>query len=849
VLDDTAKPSYTSQYDFSDLSDAASDEAAYKYADIGWRLVPVDKQTGKPVLGVGGPTRDLEKISDWLQTEGVTIGIATGQGSRIVALRANGKLGQRTLRTLTNRGTFATLEAGDSRTTHFFFRAPADVIQSRKDVAPGIDFLGERGYFVPSETFWCSRCTDLAPLPERLHDLVSGTSTISFAEQVAAGDFAALEHATAYEAAQAYSERGWKVAPVDEEGERIKEPGKFFRSELWEKKPELGVGIVTGSNTGVVGLWATDATQLAKLEGKFGPLPLPKIVGRGKMHLFRAPAERFASKGLFAGIEYLGENDSLPVPPSIVGGTKLRWEVAPDFSPDLPELPQWLYSLLSNPDRIAAAAQQPQAKQQTPQRRVPDAAPQMETAAQRYASQGWLVFPLTPSGKTPRTKNGHLAATRNQAKISQWWQRWRTANIGVKTGAESGLVVLDVDVKNNQPGLQSLAELERQHGSIETLRAHTPTGGLHLFFRAPAQVVTNRAGFLPGLDLRGQGGYIVVAPSRIDGQSYSWENPSAQIAEMPDWLLEIINAKQQKGKKASPTQLEKLTFSEALAGVQEGNRNDTIFRFACKLRQDGWQYDEALVVVKTAAGNCQPPLPEDETLRCLDSAWRYAPPTELSDIGNAKRFVARCGDCIRYVQEKDQWLVWTDHYWKSNIRAIKRMVESTIQSLRDEAAAEDNPDRKRLLFAHSRKSASVEGVNAMLELAAPELAVQAEDLDRGGLVAFTNGVFDPGTGALRPGRREDLLTKHVPIPYDPANPECIQQLGRRGSVPARRSTVNESAERLLEQFDNWLAERCEVRQGLTSKVSALIKDFSAWLGVEVTGQRFGRLLSQKGFSS
>ena len=54
----------------------------------------------------------------------------------------------------------------------------------------------------------------------------------------------------------------------------------------------------------------------------------------------------------------------------------------------------------------------------------------------------------------------------------------------------------------------------------------------------------------------------------------------------------------------------------------------------------------------------------------------------------------------------------------------------------------------------------------------------ARRLPRSGLVAFTNGVFDPGTGTLRPGRREDLLTKHAPIPYDPANPECLQWLER-----------------------------------------------------------------------
>jgi len=358
-------------------------------------------------------------------------------------------------------------------------------------------------------------------------------------------------------------------------------------------------------------------------------------------------------------------------------------------------------------------------------------------------------------------------------------------------------------------------------------------------------VIRNRAGFLPGLDVRGDGGYAVVAPSLVGGKAYHWQN-SLLPAEMPDWLLTLITSTVKKGKGASlAAQEERFTYTDALRGVQEGARNDTIFRFACKLRQEEWEYDEALVIIKTAAGNCEPPLEQDEAIRCLDSAWQYFPPSAISDLGNAERFVARCGASVRYIEEKDRWLVWADHWWKANMRALFRMARGTIKSLRDEAMAEADPVRRKALFAHSRKSENPEGLGRMLEIAAPEVTIREEDLDRGDLVAFSNGVFDPGTGSLRPGRREDLLTKHVPIPYDPSNPECSRWLNYKGANPKVRTQTVKASKALDEQLGEWMEERCERGKGLSAGPSELLADFLSWHGEDVTAHKFGRLLSKK----
>jgi len=503
-----------------------------------------------------------------------------------------------------------------------------------------------------------------------------------------------------------------------------------------------------------------------------------------------------------------------------------------------------LRKFLTNPEALEAVKTKTQLQ---PQQQPSSQGKEMGLAALRYGTDGWAVFPLWHGGKTPKTKNGLKAATFDIEQIKKWWKKYKNANVGVRTGMISGIVVLDVDTKKGQPGLQSLAELEEIHGQMETLRARTPTGGLHIFFRAPMQAIQRRIGFLPGLDFLAENSYVVVAPSKIGGREYIWENSNARIVDLPDFLLNLVTSNDsKKGQKAVRPHVT-LTYTEALSGVQEGSRNETIFRFACKLRQEEWEYDEALLLVKTAANTCEPPLPEDEAIRCLESAWRGIHPTALSDMGNAERFIARCGDNVRYVQEKDRWLVWSDHWWETNMRSVYRMARGTIKSIRDEAMAETDDERKRRLFAHSRKSESAQAIENMLSIAALELSVQADSLNPCNLTAFTNGVLDTVTGEFRDGRREDLLTKHAPIPYSASKKECIQWIKHRGSLPKVNATEAESAKTWQIQFDKWLMDRCEIGKGYSTKASDLRMNFSEWLGEEVPPRRFGDLISEKSF--
>jgi len=154
------------------------------------------------------------------------------------------------------------------------------------------------------------------------------------------------------------------------------------------------------------------------------------------------------------------------------------------------------------------------------------------------------VFPCEPGGKAPLTYNGFWDATTDSGRIGIWWGRWPGANVGVPTGERSGMLVLDVDPRDGGP--ESLAELERTVGPLpETAKARTGGGGMHIFFRYPAgEEVRNSTGRLgPGLDVRGEGGYVVVPPSRTRGV-YEWLDRAALAG--PAWLLGCLRELQSR---------------------------------------------------------------------------------------------------------------------------------------------------------------------------------------------------------------------------------------------------------------------------------------------------------------
>jgi hypothetical protein len=191
----------------------------------------------------------------------------------------------------------------------------------------------------------------------------------------------------------------------------------------------------------------------------------------------------------------------------------------------------------------------------------------MLKAALKYARRGWSVLPLQTvrdgtcscgkpdcehPGKHPcydghLLPNGHKSATTDEMTIRRWFKQWPEANIGIATGVESGLVVLDVDREHG--GIKTFTELLGRHGVLpKTVQVGTGGGGVHVYFKAPdvpVQIGCSVGRLGRGLDIRADGGYIVAPPSKHgSGKRYQWRadhSPEEQaLAPLPAWLLDTL---------------------------------------------------------------------------------------------------------------------------------------------------------------------------------------------------------------------------------------------------------------------------------------------------------------------
>ena len=248
-----------------------------------------------------------------------------------------------------------------------------------------------------------------------------------------------------------------------------------------------------------------------------------------------------------------------------------------------------------------------------------EAARMMLEAAISYGRRGWRVFPV--AGKVPRLAAWPTQATTDEATQRRWWRTWPTADVGIATG--DGLVVLDVDPRHG--GDSSLADLERQHGPLpDTPRVLTGGGGLHLYF-AVDQTIGNRAGLAPGIDLRGDGGFVVAPPSvHANGRRYAWElgaSPAdVPLAPAPEWLLERIRDNDRPAGTPRPPD----EWATLVCGpIPAGARNDSLARLAGYLLRRRPAPRVVLELVRAVnQARCVPPLPDDEIVRTVDSIAR-----------------------------------------------------------------------------------------------------------------------------------------------------------------------------------------------------------------------------------
>jgi hypothetical protein len=242
----------------------------------------------------------------------------------------------------------------------------------------------------------------------------------------------------------------------------------------------------------------------------------------------------------------------------------------------------------------------------------------MLRAALQLAEKGLAVFPCQPQSKRPATMHGVKDATKDPGAIEAWWHQVPIYNLAVATGEVSGIIVLDVD---NTDAEAELRKLEHEHSTLPATVESITARGRHLFFRHPGIEVHNSAGKLaPGIDIRGNGGYIVAPPSvHPSGKRYCWSVDSASaFAEVPQWLLDRITA-----PAMAPARLPAVATAWAALirdGVGEGCRNDSITRLAGYLLRGRIDAETALeIILLVNETRCRPPLSHAEVMTTIDS--------------------------------------------------------------------------------------------------------------------------------------------------------------------------------------------------------------------------------------
>ena len=244
-------------------------------------------------------------------------------------------------------------------------------------------------------------------------------------------------------------------------------------------------------------------------------------------------------------------------------------------------------------------------------------------AALAYAERfGWPVFPA--KGKVPLTPNGFRDATKDPSQIEAWWRQHPDANVAIPTGPTTGVDALDIDPRHG--GEDSLDELVRQHGPLpDTAESLTGGGGRHVLFKHRGGV-KNAAAILPGLDVRGEGGYIVVPPSLHEsGLSYNWEESSrpdqVDIAEWPQWLLRFLPRR--PGSSGGP----KTAVGEE---IPEGRRNATLCSYGGTMCTRGMSHDAIEAALIDENKKCSPSLLKTEVKKIAWSVSRYPAPEPTS---------------------------------------------------------------------------------------------------------------------------------------------------------------------------------------------------------------------------
>ncbi|HZZ29007.1 MAG TPA: bifunctional DNA primase/polymerase [Pirellulales bacterium] len=369
-------------------------------------------------------------------------------------------------------------------------------------------------------------------------------------------------------------------------------------------------------------------------------------------------------------------------------------------------------------------------------------------AALSYAARGWRVLPVR--NKIPLTAHGVKDATTDQEKIKTWFTRWPDAGVGIAAGIASGLVVLDIDAAKD--GLESLAQLETEHGPLPTtLKVKTGGGGFHFYFIHPGGRIRNRANMFPGVDLRSDNGYVVAPPSlHASGNKYAWVEGCSpneiEIAELHQWLLLLIDPP--KAEPVAPLPVNRTPGDledaiEAMRNIKTLDQSDgsrRLFAYTCRCVEQNLSDADAIAAINVMQS--ERPFPQTWGTDAIVARLRDAEKTVVrgseastcslwrregrTDISNSKFFTKLFGEDFKWCDAWKCWMHFDGTRWIRDSQCEVQTAAKHIGARRwveaarivESPSADDSLKKQAVAFAKYSNSAA--GVSNLLALAKSE---------------------------------------------------------------------------------------------------------------------------------
>lgn len=241
----------------------------------------------------------------------------------------------------------------------------------------------------------------------------------------------------------------------------------------------------------------------------------------------------------------------------------------------------------------------------------------LQSEALIYAQNNFKIFPLKVNSKSEQVlKSWKEEATNDINQVTKWWLTNTQYNIGLKTG--SGLIVIDIDCKNGKNGLEQIKPFLADFP--KTRIAKTCHGGYHFYYKVDREV-RNYVNLLDGVDVRGDGGYVLAPPSIVDDKSYTWVND-----------LQIANANDAVYKLLERDKLQVVNHLPSATVIQQGVRNETLFRLGCMMQAKGMS-DESIKASLEIENmkRCNPPLSKKELASIIKSITTHYDKPESND--------------------------------------------------------------------------------------------------------------------------------------------------------------------------------------------------------------------------